>query len=85
MGLLVDRQFKVCGKCGGKIQVDHSQSPGDVEDGPPKITYVEMHIGSCFPKPDETVMPDNSNAPAAAAPAPVEPPVHHERASRSNR
>jgi hypothetical protein len=86
MGLLVDRQFKACGVCGGKIQVDHSQSPGDTEDGPAKVTLVEMHIGSCTPPPSEEVIPDNSNVPAAP---PVEhkaeAKVEHHAASRAHR
>jgi hypothetical protein len=70
LGLLVDRQFKECEICGGKIQVDTSAEPGEGVDVEPKLTYIETHIGSCFPKPSEEVVADNSNVPAAA-PAPA--------------
>jgi hypothetical protein len=85
MGLLVDRQFRECGKCGGKIQVDTSQGPGEGVDVPPTLTKVEMHIGSCFPKPDETVVPDNSNVPAPPPAEAKHETAHHDRPGRSNR
>jgi hypothetical protein len=80
LGHLVDRQFKECEVCGGKIQVDTSAEPGEGVEGTleaaPKLTYIETHVGSCFPKPSEEIVADNSNvpaAPAAAAPAPAPP------------
>jgi hypothetical protein len=74
MGWVVDRQFRLCQLCGGKIQIDTLSSPGPAEDSPAILTEVELHIGSCFPKPSEEVVADNSNVPAAApAPAPATP------------
>jgi hypothetical protein len=56
MGLLVDRQFKQCGVCGGKIQIDTAAYPGATEDAEPILEKVESHIGSCTPRPPETVV-----------------------------
>ena len=64
MGLSIDRQFKTCATCGGKIQVDTVAYPGATEDAPAVTSEQEQHIGSCSPLPSSEVIPDNSNVPA---------------------
>lgn len=54
MGLSVDRYFKQCDKCGGKIQVDTLQYPGEGEDAPPVLVDEESHLGSCTPPNPES-------------------------------
>jgi len=83
VGLSVNRYFKQCGKCGGKIQVDTMEYPGEggtwkhgefVPAGPVHEN-VEEHLGSCTPRPSEEVVADNSNVPAP--PEPVAKAEHH--------
>jgi hypothetical protein len=64
MGLSIDRQFKTCATCGGKIQVDTIAYPGQSEDAPAVTEEQEMHIGSCSPLPSSEVIADNSNVTA---------------------
>ena len=59
MGLLVDRQFKQCYVCGGKIQIDTVEYPGEgAEDAKPVHETVEAHLGSCTPLPSGEVVPE---------------------------